>query len=269
MVNLEIISIGNELLIGKIQNTNMHWLATQATALGVTVTRATVVRDNIKEIAQTIRQTIKRKPQFIITTGGLGPTFDDKTFQATAKALHLPLEVNPKALQFVKEKCEAYAKRNHYPTPIELTPPRVKMATLPKGTQPLNNPLGSAPGLKVTLDGTVLFVLPGVPVEMEAIFTESIVPELKLAVGKLKFYQKSLFAHGIHEGTLAPLIDTVMKDHHGIYIKSHPMRVENGPQVELHMTTISSVDAEKKLENAVKQISLLIVAHGGKPSVLQ
>jgi nicotinamide-nucleotide amidase len=266
MVNMEIISIGNELLIGKIQNTNQHWLSKQATQLGVTVTRATIIRDTVAEIAQTIKETIHRKPEFIITTGGLGPTFDDKTFEAVASALNQPLEVNPKALQFVKEKCEAWAIKNHSGK-VEMTGPRVKMATVPKGTQPINNPLGSAPGLRVDLEGTVLFILPGVPREMEAIFNESIAPALRLEVGELKFYERSLFADCIAEGALAPLIDVVMRGNDGIYIKSHPMGSKGKPHIELHMTMTTKENGQEKLKAAIQQLAALIEANGGQPSL--
>ena len=86
-VEVEIICIGNELLIGKILNTNAHSLALQATALGANVKRVTVIQDIVEEIAATINEAVARKPRFIITTGGLGPTFDDKTFQGVAAAL--------------------------------------------------------------------------------------------------------------------------------------------------------------------------------------
>jgi nicotinamide-nucleotide amidase len=263
---MEIISIGNELLIGKIQNTNAHWLSKQATQLGVTVTRATIIRDTVAEIAKTIQEAISRKPQFIVTTGGLGPTFDDKTFEAVASALNQSLEVNPTALQFVKEKCEAWARKNHLHT-VEMTPPRVKMATIPKGTQPINNPIGSAPGLRVDVDGTVLFVLPGVPPEMEAIFNESIAPAFLLAVGELKFYERSLFADCIAEAALAPLIDVVMRDNCGVYIKSHPMRSKDKPHIELHITITTKENGQKKLNAAIEQLTLLIEANGGRPSL--
>ncbi len=103
-VDIEIICIGNELLIGKIKDTNAHYLAKQATQLGANVKRVTVIQDTIEEIACTINEAIARKPQFIVTTGGLGPTFDDKTLQGIAKALNRKLEVNPKALAMVKAK---------------------------------------------------------------------------------------------------------------------------------------------------------------------
>ena len=87
-VNIEIICVGNELLIGKVQNTNAYWLAKQATQLGANVSRETTIQDQIEEIGNCIVEAIDRKPQFIVTTGGLGPTFDDKTLEGIAKGLN-------------------------------------------------------------------------------------------------------------------------------------------------------------------------------------
>ena len=77
--SVEIICVGNELLIGKTLNTNAHWLAKRITSLGLKVRRITVVGDDLEEISSAIKETVNRKPCFIIVTGGLGPTFDDKT----------------------------------------------------------------------------------------------------------------------------------------------------------------------------------------------
>ncbi|MCW3977495.1 MAG: molybdopterin-binding protein, partial [Candidatus Bathyarchaeota archaeon] len=76
--SVEIICIGNELLIGKILNTNAQWLARRVTALGLGVRRITIVSDDISEISSITGEALQRTPDFIITTGGLGPTFDDK-----------------------------------------------------------------------------------------------------------------------------------------------------------------------------------------------
>jgi nicotinamide-nucleotide amidase len=264
-VDLEIICIGNELLIGKIKDTNAHYLATQATLLGANVKRVTVIQDTIQEIATTINETIARKPQFIVTTGGLGPTFDDKTLQGIAKALNRKLEVNPKALAIVKQKCIEYAKKRGLPTEIEMTPPRAKMATLPEKTVVVNNPVGTAPGVRVDIEKTVLFALPGVPGEMEAIFNETIAPLIKQAVGDEVFCERSIFADNIFESRLAPLIDKVMSEHVGVYVKSHPMRTENKPHVELHLTIIASQEQRpaEKLAKAAKQLAILIEENGG------
>ncbi len=267
-VDMEIICAGNELLIGKILNTNAHWLGKQATNLGANVKRITVVQDIVDEISNVIREAIERKPQFIITTGGLGPTFDDKTLEGIAKALNRKLEINQKALAMVKEKCEEYGRKRQFSTIIELTPPRVKMATLPEKTEPINNPIGTAPGVRVDLGGTVLFALPGVPSEMEAIFTETIAPLLKQAVGDRVFCERSMFLDNMMESHLAPLIDKVMSANKGVYIKSHPMSVGNKPHIEIHLTIAAKAKEKpmEMLEKALRQLSILVEENGGKPS---
>jgi molybdenum cofactor synthesis domain-containing protein len=113
--DMEIICVGNELLIGKTLNTNAQWIAKQATALGIAVKRVTVVADDVNEIAKAVREALSRKPQFIVTTGGLGPTFDDKTLAGIAEALKRMLAVNAEALAMVRKKYEAYAKEKEQP----------------------------------------------------------------------------------------------------------------------------------------------------------
>jgi molybdenum cofactor synthesis domain-containing protein len=265
-MDIEIICVGNELLIGKVKDTNAHYIAKQVTQLGANVKRLTVIQDVVEEIANVINESVARRPQLIITTGGLGPTFDDKTLQGIAKALNRKLEVNPKALEIVKQKCVEYAKKRGLPTEIELTPPRVKMATLPEKTEVVNNPIGTAPGVRIEEGGTVLFALPGVPVEMEAIFDETIAPLIKQAVGSAVFCERSIFADNIIESRLAPLIDKVMGDNDGVYIKSHPMRTENKPHVELHLTITASKEQKPvaKLAKATTELASLIEAVGGE-----
>jgi molybdenum cofactor synthesis domain-containing protein len=264
-LSMEIICVGNELLIGKTLNTNAQWLSKRATAVGIAVKRVTVVADEVEEIASAVREALQRKPRFIITTGGLGPTFDDKTLEGTAKALSCKLGVNAKALQMVKEKYEAYARKRRTEK-VELTQPRIKMATIPEKTEPIHNPVGTAPAVRADLDGTILIALPGVPAEMEAIFEETIMPLLKQVSGDNAFHEKSIYATNIMESTLAPLIDKVMHDNPGVYIKSHPKGEENKPRIEIHFSTITK-DAEKpeeKLQKAIAQLSSLIEKSNGK-----
>jgi nicotinamide-nucleotide amidase len=261
--DMEIICIGNELLIGKTLNTNAQWIANQATSIGIAVKRITVIVDDINEIANATRETLNRKPQFAVTTGGLGPTFDDKTLQGIAKALNRQLIVNTKALEMVKEKYQNYTQDKT--ATAEMTPPRIKMATLPEKAEPIPNPVGTAPGVRITLENTTLLVLPGVPSEMKAIFNESVAPLLKQATGKNAFYEKSIYADNIMESSLAPLIDKVMQDNHGVYVKSHPKGREDRPHMEIHLSTKAddAEKAEEKLRKAVVQLSGLVVKVGG------
>lgn len=262
---MEIICVGNELLIGKTLNTNAHWLAKRATSLGIMVKRITVVSDDVKEIASSVKEAMQRKSHFIITVGGLGPTFDDKTLGGIAEALNRKLQVNEKALKMVREKYEVYVKAGRMEK-VELTPPRMKMATLPEGAEPLPNPAGTAPGVMVKIEETILIALPGVPSEMEAIFDESVAPLLKKEAGKVAFFEVSIYADNIMESTLAPLIDQTMHDNPYVYIKSHPKGEEKKPHIEIHSSTTAedSKTAKNRLGKAIIQLTELVQKSGGK-----
>jgi nicotinamide-nucleotide amidase len=265
--DMEIICIGNELLIGKTLNTNAHWIAQQATAMGIRVNRITVVPDEIPEIANVLSETINRKPRFTLITGGLGPTFDDKSLEGIAKALNRKFEVNAKALKMVRKKYKEYAAEKGTEQ-VELTPSRVKMATLPEKAEPIPNPVGTAPGVRVKLKQTLVVALPGVPSEMKGIFDESVKPLLKQAAGKTGYYAKAVYVAGIMESSLAPLIDVVMRNHPDVYVKSHPKGGEDKPHIEIHVSTKSenAEKAEEKLQKVINQLSNAIIEVGGKVS---
>ncbi|MCX8171636.1 MAG: nicotinamide mononucleotide deamidase-related protein [Candidatus Bathyarchaeota archaeon] len=263
--NVELICVGNELLIGKILNTNAHWLARRITSLGLLVRRITVVGDDLDEISSAIREAIQRKPLFIITTGGLGPTFDDKTLEGVAKAIGCELEENEEALEMIKRRYEQYAAEGRIKK-VELTKYRIKMAMLPKGAKPLPNPVGTAPGVLVKHGDVNLIMLPGVPQEMMAIFDESIAPLLREAAGNMVFYEASLEVRGIPESDLAPLIERVMRENPYVYIKSHPKISEKTSHIELHFSTTSEDLnlAKQRIEKSIMQISELISDKGEK-----
>ena len=262
---VEIICVGNELLIGKTLNTNAHWLAKKTTTLGLTVQRITVVGDDIGEIVQAVKEAVQRKPAFIITTGGLGPTFDDKTLEGVAKALGRRLERNEEALRMVEEKYKQYVAEGRMER-FEMTPHRVKMATLPEGAKPLRNPVGTAPGVVAECEGVVLVMLPGVPQEMMAIFEESVEPLFRKAAGNLTFYEASVDVWGVPESALAPFIDEAMRSNPYVYIKSHPRAAEGTPHIELHISTTSekAEEARRRISKALIQISEMIRREGGR-----
>ena len=268
--DMEIVCVGNELLIGKISNTNAQWISKRATILGILVKRITVVPDEVEEIAATIRDSLQRKPQFIVTTGGLGPTFDDKTLQGLARALELKLSINQEALRMVKAKYEEYLRENRIEN-CELTPPRVKMATLPEGTKPIPNPVGTAPAVLAKTRTSSIISLPGVPREMEAIFEATVAPMLKRATGGNSFHEKSVHTDRIMESNIALIIDQVMRDNPRVYIKSHPRGVESKPHLEIHLS-IKAPESEKpeeNLEKAAKELALLITQQGGEVSTTE
>ncbi len=262
---VEIVCVGNELLIGKIANTNAQWLAKRITTLGLKVRRVTVIGDDVGEIAAAIRESLERKPSFIITTGGLGPTFDDKTLEGIATALNCELEQNDEALKMIEETYQRYVAEGRMEK-FELSPHRVKMAKLPKGAKPICNPVGTAPGVLAEHEETLLIMLPGVPQEMEAIFDESVASLIREVAGDLTFYEVSIEVRGIPESDLAPVIDEVMRDNPYVYVKSHPKMSEKVPHLELHLSTTSEDAnlARQRVSRGLIQMSETIQKKGGK-----
>ena len=262
---VETICVGNELLIGKTLNTNAQWLTKRVTTLGLNVRRVTVVGDDIDEISVAITEAIQRSPTFILTTGGLGPTFDDKTLEGLAQALRQRTEVNEEALNMVKEKYLSYAQEGRMET-AELTPHRVKMAKLPEGSKPLPNPIGTAPAVVVEHENVTIIALPGVPSEMKSIFDESVAPMLKQVAQGVTFFETSIESSEVMESAMAPLIDKVMHNNPHVYIKSHPKGTERVPRIEFHLSTTAtdSSTARKRVSKAFLELMELIQEKGGK-----
>jgi len=252
---VEIVCVGNELLIGRTLNTNEHWLARRATTLGFQVSRITTVGDDLEAIEAALREALARGPRFVLVTGGLGSTFDDKTLEGAALALGRPLKLNDRALGMVRAKYEAYSKERGTGE-LELTPARVKMAELPEGAEPMRNPVGTAPGVRADAGGSTIFFLPGVPSEMEAIFDGEVAPAMRDAAGDEGFYEEWLHVEGVMESSLAPLVEEVMRGNPHVYVKSHPKGEEGRPVIDVHLSTVAGDEgtAGERLRAARRQL---------------
>ncbi|MHA1821431.1 MAG: competence/damage-inducible protein A [Promethearchaeota archaeon] len=147
-MNAEIILIGNELLVGTIKDSNGYWLIHQLLKYGIRVDRITIIPDDIKVISETLREAIKRRPAFIFTSGGLGPTYDDMTYEGIAHAFNLKVELNEEVLEHLKARYEKLKKLGKVKD-TGLNESRRKMAYIPPNAIPLENPVGAAPGLLI------------------------------------------------------------------------------------------------------------------------
>ena len=235
-----IIIIGNEILNGRVLDTNSNFLARELTMMGFNVRRIITVPDDMDEIVEVIRDAY-RKSRIIITTGGLGPTFDDLTSEALSRALGLEWVINRDAYRMVEEKYKAAG--------MEMTEERVKMARMPSMAKPLYNPVGTAPGILIDYNDRIIVSLPGVPDEMKAIFEES-VRGLLTKIAPRRIYLEEIYRIvGIPESSLAPLIKEVLRKYPNVYIKSHPRgRETRGPVIDLALSTYSrDVDESKKI----------------------
>jgi competence/damage-inducible protein CinA-like protein len=172
-MRVELVTIGDELLLGDMVNGNAAWLGRRLTESGVEVTRSVVVGDGQDEIIEAVTEALSRA-EAVITTGGLGPTYDDLTRDALAVAAGVGLLRDPGIERRLRERSADLG--------LPLRPMALRMAEIPEGATALDNPVGSAPGLRIELPGGPVYALPGVPVEMRAITDTAVLPELRASV---------------------------------------------------------------------------------------
>jgi nicotinamide-nucleotide amidase len=170
MTSAEIITIGTEILLGEIVDTNTRYIARTLRGLGVDLYRTVTIGDNTERIAEVIRDSMSRA-NIIITTGGLGPTIDDPTREAVARAVGVETEFREDLWQQVVDTIARYGRK--------AAENQKRQAYVPKGSIGLKNPVGTAPCFIVETDTNAVISLPGVPHEMEHILHESVIPYLQ------------------------------------------------------------------------------------------
>jgi nicotinamide-nucleotide amidase len=226
-VNIELLSIGNELLSGTIANTNAQWISSKISQAGGLVKRITTIGDSISEISAAAKESIQRSPDWLIVSGGLGPTYDDNTLQGLSTALGRELALDPEALEMLRK---SYA-RNPSTRNYELDDIQLKMARIPRGSVPIQNPVGSAPSVIIKNTNTDnpnsktrIVCLPGVPKEMKAIFSDTIMPQLKITIGDFFFAESVFETISISESMLAPTLSSIVDSYpvDAVYLKTHP-----------------------------------------------
>lgn len=253
---VEIIAIGCELLLGHVLDTNTHWLCRQVTEQGAQVTRAVMVDDDVEAIGRELQGALNRRPDLVITTGGLGPTEDDRTLEAIACAVDRPLKEHPGAVALVQERYEQLAAEG-YVEHSGLNPSRRKMALLPQGSRPLANPVGAAPGVVLAEGETTIVALPGVPSELKGIFSTSLRSLLARIFTHRTWLERSVRVQCGDESVLAPILQAVGRAHPDVYLKS--LAQQFGPeqwlQVMLSASGSTNAEAEERLSPALDEFT--------------
>ena len=272
MIKVELICFGNELLIGKTINTNANWLGKRLLMLGAELQRITTIRDTIDDMTAIVQEVLARKPDMIITTGGLGTTFDDMALAAVAKALNRKLELNDQAVEYIKERLKIIQEQRGLE--LELTKERLRMAMVPQGAEVLKNRAGSAPGVVVKEDGVLIFSVPGVPREMKSIFDNEIIRFFNIDSSE-QFFERSIIVNHVPESELAKAISDTREKYPILYVKTHPHSTHSSPkgmiEVEIHITSLCSKEESVKLLEAEKEfveiIKQLKGVNGKKPLI--
>lgn len=193
-----ILSTGDELTTGRIADTNAQWIADRLFELGIDVVCVIVVGDVPERIEWAWRQGLAQA-DLVVSTGGLGPTTDDLTTETVARLLGLELALDTESAAAMRR---FFAARGVDPMPEN----NLKQAMLPAGAVVVPNPLGTAPGYRLTRDGKHLVVLPGVPREMQAMVEGSVVPWLRSQRGDEVFLTRTFQTFGISESALDELL---------------------------------------------------------------
>ncbi|RMF39333.1 MAG: CinA family nicotinamide mononucleotide deamidase-related protein [Anaerolineae bacterium] len=170
MPSAEIITIGTEILLGEIIDTNATYIARELRRIGMDLYRKTSVGDNAERIAQAIREALQRC-DVVITTGGLGPTVDDPTREAVALAFDVQTEFRPELWEQIQAR---FARFGRQPTENNK-----RQAYIPQGAHPIENPVGTAPCFRMEGENGMVISLPGVPREMEHLMQNAVLPHLR------------------------------------------------------------------------------------------
>jgi competence/damage-inducible protein CinA-like protein len=196
----EILTIGTEILLGDLLDTNAAWISGRLAALGVSIYRHTTVGDNKKRITAALKEAVSRA-DLVITTGGLGPTSDDLTNACLGEAAGREMVEYPEARRHVDEMFKRFGR-----TP---TQSNYKQALFPEGSELIPNPAGTAMGAMLELDGTLVATFPGVPGEMKGMFEETLEPLIKER-SEGSILSRTLWFTGIGESALAEKVQDLL-----------------------------------------------------------
>jgi nicotinamide-nucleotide amidase len=214
LMKAEIISIGTEILLGELLDTNANYLAARLPALGIDLHWTTQVGDNLDRLTEVFRRAWERS-DLTLASGGLGPTEDDVTREAIAAALAEPLSVQP--------DLEAQLRAFFTSRGILMPESNVKQAALIPSARAIANPRGTAPGWWVEREGRILVAMPGPPPELERMWEVEVAPRLTALVGGGVIVSRTLKTAGIGEGNVDEMVSPLLKSKNptiGVYAKA-------------------------------------------------
>lgn len=201
-----IVAVGDELLLGDIVNSNAAWLGEALAGVGVAVVHSAMVGDDIGRLATALRRGLE-DADVVVVTGGLGPTSDDLTRDALALAAGVPLDRHPELEQMLRGRYAAYG----FVMPAEV----LRQADVPRGAAALDNPVGTAPGLRLDVGGRLVVALPGPPHEMRAVAQAHLLPDLAVRTGSV-VTTRTLHCAGAGESNVAELVEGAVQVPEGV-----------------------------------------------------
>lgn len=235
---VELISVGTEILLGNIVNTNAAYLSEQCAALGLSCYYQDVVGDNEERLCETIRSALGRA-DILLISGGLGPTQDDLTKEAAAKVMGKSL--------YLHEESKASIQQFFEERGLEITDNNWKQAMMPEGCIVVNNPNGTAPGVIIAENGKHVILMPGPPNELIPMFEESIMPYL----GKLQdgvIFSQTVKVCGVGESKAETMVQDMIES------QTNPTIATYAKTGEVHLRVTARAEDEKAARKLVKPV---------------
>ncbi len=249
MNSAEIITIGDELLIGQTVDTNSAWMGAQLNLHGVWVNRITSISDKKEEIISALSEALGRDAGLILITGGLGPTSDDITKETLAEYFDSAMVIDEGVLESVSERLRI---RN-----LEMNDKNYGQALVPEKCKVLVNRTGTAPAMMFEKDGKIIISMPGVPLEMKHIMHEHVLPMAAVNAGKRVIIHRNIMTYGTFEAKLAERLEGFERELPGAiklaYLPAHGV-------IKLRLTATGDKDTEvrQSIEEQVGKLYTII-----------
>ena len=242
----EILSVGTELLLGNIVDTNQAFLSRELAELGISVYFRQTCGDNRERLEQTVRLALSRS-DLVVITGGLGPTYDDITKSCVAEVMEMPMREDPAIVEKLRLFFKGMGK--------EMTPNNLSQALVPEGGRILENEWGTAPGLWLEKDGKTVIMMPGVPREMKPMFLEKAKP-LLLEKCEVFFHSVTLHLYGIGESDVDEMFARTFFKQKNPTVA--PYAKEGETELRITASAPTHAEAKKMCEDCERELFPLI-----------
>ena len=214
-----ILVVSREILEGSVVDRNAAFIANRIDDIGYRVRTIQVVDRVEAEMAGTLKWAIEQQPTFVLVTGGMGPNWDDNTRACLATAAGLELEENAQATEYVHNAYRRLYAKQVVASP-DMTESRQGMAMLPKGAKCYENTVGTAPAVQLEVGKTTVFLLPGVPAEMQRFFTSHVMPVMAAAGPDTVRGERAVDYHGHDESSISRVLADISAKHPQVSLRT-------------------------------------------------
>lgn len=235
--------VSREILEGAVVDRNAAFIASRMDEIGYRIRTIQVVDRVESEMVATLKWAIEQRPAFVIMTGGMGPNWDDNSRICLSQATGLPLEENADAVDFVQNSYRRLHAKDIVGSP-DLNESRRGMASVPRGSICHENMIGTAPAVQLRLDGTTVFLLPGVPAEMQQFFTTNVLPVVRAEGPDTIRGERVVDYHGYDLSQISRALADVAKKHPMVQIRTRTQGFDHTRVIRIIMASEHEQQAE-------------------------